>query len=208
MSAPTVAELVANIEELTDQREKAKDKLAKAKARKVEAEDALRRYGTTMDDAQRTAALSDLSKAREAIKNARATIDKLTAQLAQQEELLALARRIELAEEQARTATQAAQAAAVEEAAHAQAVDEDTDPDRATGHRRALRDAQRRRAQHNSAAAAAAATAAGLAAKAVDLLDDEPAATVGEEPPVTRSPSTYGLAALLASGLALWLARR
>ena len=208
MPAPTVAELVATIEELTEQREKAKDKLAKAKARKVEAEDALRRYGLSMDDAQRAATMSDLSKAREAIKSARATIDKLTAQLAQQEELLALARRIELAEEQARTATQAAQAAAAEEATHAQAVDEDLDPDRATGHRRALRDAQRRRAQHNSAAAAAAATAAGLAAEAVNLLDDEPGATVGEEPPVPRSPSSYGLAALVAAAAAIWLARR
>lgn len=208
MSAPTVAELVANIEELTEQREKAKDKLAKAKARKVEAEDALRRYGSTMTDAQQAEALLELSKSRAAVKTARETVDKLKAQLAQQEELLALARRIELAEEQARTATQAAQAAAADEAEHAQAVDENPDPDRATAHRRALRDAQRRRAQHNSAAAAAAATAAGLAAKAVDLLDEEPAASVGEQPPVNRSPSNYGLAALLAAGFAVWLARR
>lgn len=208
MSTPTVAELVANIEELTDQRNKAKDKLAKAKARFTEAEDALRRYGSTMTDAQQAEALLELSKSKAAVKTARETIDKLKAQLAQQEELLALARRIELAEEQARTATQAAQAAAADEAEHAQAVDENPDPDRATAHRQALREAQRRRAQHTKAAAAAAATAAGLAAEAVDLLNDEPGATVGEEPPVPRSPSSYGLAALVAAAAAIWLARR
>jgi chromosome segregation ATPase len=139
--------------------------------------------------------------AAKSIKKARDKIDKIDDKIKAQQTLLDLARQLDAAEAKAATAQEQAQAAAAEEVEHAQAAEQEPDDVKQKGHRKALRDAQRRRSAREREAADLTAKVADLADAVINFDPEQPSRPSRSKAPV-KGPK-LGTSSLIAIGAAM-----